>query len=140
WRDDHQFLEGIVERRAIERLGDRPGELLFFEPMPVGLFNGAARRADALHRAAWPIRALFAGRRIVAAVENILDDEVERLRRSAIAQEERLLAVADEDECIVADREVGHGALLRTDMTPRRCGAVHSVYAPHSGRVPSSRA
>ena len=82
-------------------------EPLLLELMPVGIFHRAPARAHARESAARLIRALLPRGRILIA-QDPFSLEIEEFLIPFIAQEQRLAAVADENECVMGDVELCH--------------------------------
>jgi len=105
-RDDNELLEQIGVRVAIERFGQFAGEPLLGNIVPVGFFQGAAGHTDACARPRRTICSLLA-RRWIVAFQNFLDDKPETVGRALVAQEKRLLTIADQNECVVWNVRAG---------------------------------
>jgi hypothetical protein len=79
--------------------------------MPIGRLQAAAlvlgRALECPPRA---IGALLVRRRILVG-EHMFGGEIDERRVAGIAQKQRLLSVADEDECVMRDRESVHAGL-----------------------------
>ena len=131
-RDDDELVEAIVVGMTVERFCDLSGEPLLCDVVPVGLLHRASRRTDAWNRAPRTVGALLARCRIVL-LKDLLDFELDLLRGAFVAQKERLLAVADQNECIVGDgggrfswslsmlhvgQRINRGVVASATMTP----------------------
>ena len=99
-RDDDELVETIVVGMTVERFRDLSGEALLGDVVPVNLLDRASRRTDARNGAPRAVGALFARCRIVLR-HDLLDFELDLVRGAFVAQKERLLAVADQNERIV---------------------------------------
>ena len=89
-------------REAIEHVGNRGRKPLFRDVVPVRLLHRASGRADAADRSPGTIGPLLPRRRIIL-FENVLHLQVELLRSALVAEKERLLPVADENEGVVGN-------------------------------------
>ena len=87
---------------TVERLCDLSGEPFLGDVVPVDLLYRASRRTDAGNGASRTIGALLPRCRIIL-FQDLLDFELDLLRGAFVAQEQRLLAVADQNECVVGD-------------------------------------
>src|SRR6185503_9644181 len=119
-RDDDQLVEAIVVGMTVERFRDLSGKALLCDVVPVDLLYRASCRTDACNGASRTIGALLARRRIVL-LQDLLDFELDLVRGAFVAQKERLLAVADQNECIVGND--GDRFICHYLMPP--CGPTH---------------
>src|SRR5215213_1995576 len=101
-RDDDKLVEAIVMGMMVERLCDLSGEPLLGDVVPVDLLHRAPRRPDAWDGTPRAIGALLARCRI-NLLQDLLDLELDLVRGALVAKKERLLAVADQNQCIVGD-------------------------------------
>ena len=114
-RDHDELVETVVVGMAVERLGDLSGEPLLCDVVPVDLLYRASRRTDTCNGTPRTIGALVARCRIVL-LQDLLDFELDLVRGAFVAQKERLLAVADQNECIVGDGRVGSLVIIVASM------------------------
>src|SRR6185503_10524719 len=134
-RDDDQLVETIVVGMTVERFCDLSGKALLCDVMPVDLLYRASCRTDACNGAPRTIGALLARCRIVL-LQDLLDFELDLVRGAFVAKKERLLAVADQNECIVGndgDRFICHYLMPPcgpTRESPRGCPSATTTPRP----------
>src|ERR1700732_1575652 len=103
-------------RVPIERICKLACKPLLRDMVPVDFFHRAAGNAKTWNRASWTIRPLLARRRIVL-FEEPLDDEIDVERIASVAQEERLLTVADENETVMRNAIGRAGSKFRRHVS-----------------------
>ena len=108
--DQHRFHLALAHQ-SLERVRHGARKTVLLQVMPIGRLDRAAPGADAGIAAARLVGALLAGRRIVVD-EDTLGLEVGILLVARIAQEQRLAAVADENDGIVGNLDFAHGASI----------------------------
>ena len=102
-----QRLHFALAHQLFERFGYPAGKTVFFDLMPIGCFDRAARGADARETAAGPIDALLMSRRVVID-EYPLGLEFGEFLIAVIAQKQRLAAVAHEYDRAVRNPDFRH--------------------------------
>src|SRR5437879_1413754 len=100
--DDDKLLETIGVGVTIKRFGKLVDEPFLCNVMPVDFFHSASGNARTRGGSSRTIRALLTRCRIVL-LKNPLDDKMDALCVASVAQEERLLTIADEDETVVGN-------------------------------------
>ena len=96
--DDRPELVGMAH--AVQRRRDVRRELLFGALVLIGLVDRGLRDAVGAGLAAGPVGAELARRQILV-LHAAFDHELEVRGRAAITQEQRLAAVAHDDQCII---------------------------------------
>jgi len=120
WLELDIYRDGFHWHQRFERGRHALDEAMFLDLVPVGrLHRRALRRMSGGEAAARPVASLFV-RRGVRLGEHPLGHQTGKLRVAGVAKEQRLAAVADEDEGVVGKRELVHVELPKKRNAPRR--------------------
>jgi hypothetical protein len=105
-RDDDELLETIGMSMAMERFGKLARKPFLCKVMPVDFFHGTSGNARTCDGSSRTIGALLTRWRIVL-LENPLNNEIDVQCIAPVAQEKRLLAIANENETTVGNVRPG---------------------------------
>ena len=107
-RGNDEGRDGPAAYHTLQRSGHPSNETVLLKAMPVSLIDTAApMRAGPRKGRAWLVGALLMSRRILIS-KNLLSFQIGKFFVTIVAQEQRLAAVADENQGVVRNCELVH--------------------------------